>query len=107
MKHQLGRWFGINVPPRPLMQKKNTGKERLGCVSLRRLPPEGHASLKLGLRANALGAFRTKPAWRYAAACDSFACRVSMRHSLVDRAAVNFFSARCAAAACPGVVEWQ
>ena len=71
MKHQLGRSSGINLLRRSLMQKKKTGKERVGCVSLLRLPPEGHASLKLGLRANALGAFRIKPAWRHAAACDS------------------------------------
>ena len=39
------------------MQKKKTGKERFSCVCLRRLPPEGHASFKLGLRANALWSF--------------------------------------------------
>jgi hypothetical protein len=82
MQPLLGRSAGINLragPLIPLMQKKKTGKERFSCVSLLRLPPEGHASLKLGLRANALGAFRIKPAWRYAAACDSFACRTSVR----------------------------
>jgi hypothetical protein len=79
MKLELNGRIGINPQARPLMQKKNTGKERFGCVCVHRLPPEGHASLTLGLRANALGAFRTKPAWRYAAACDSFACRASVR----------------------------
>ena len=71
---------GINVPSRPLKQKKKTGKERFGCVSLLRLPPEGHASLTLGLRANALGAFRIQPAWRSAAARDPFACCACAQH---------------------------
>src|SRR2546421_700446 len=62
MQLELVTRIGMKFLSRPLlqtsMQKKNAGKERFGCVSLRRLPPEGHASLKLGLRANALGVFR-------------------------------------------------
>src|SRR5215472_3514359 len=60
----------------PLVQKRGLEK-RIGVMYfLLRLPSGGHASLRLGLRANAQGAFRTKPAWRPAAARDLFACRV-------------------------------
>src|SRR5262245_38183624 len=69
---QLGR---NNCGGVPVDAKKRAGKARLGYVSLPRLPSGGHASLRLGLRANAQGAFRTKPAWRTTAARDLFACR--------------------------------
>jgi len=75
---------GINVPSWPFEQKKKAGKERKGCVSLHRLPPEGHASLTLGLRAHALGAFRIQPAWRFSAARDpTVCCARAQRHSSI------------------------
>jgi hypothetical protein len=70
MQSSLHAAPGISVHSQPLKLKKKTGKDRVGCVCLHRLPPEGHASLKLGLRANALEAFRIQPAWRFAAARD-------------------------------------
>jgi hypothetical protein len=91
----------------PVDAKKRAGKARLGYVSLLRLPSEGHASLRLGLRANAQGAFRTKPAWRPTAARGRFACRGVTGGKGRSRTPMDFSSACCAAAACPGVMEWQ
>ena len=98
--------FGINLPPVPLMVEKKTGTAHISCVCLLRPLDEGYPSRALDLRACAMWAFRDEPAGRHAARRGRLAAVRQGSHAPIATP-LKFSSARCAAAACPGVMEWQ
>jgi hypothetical protein len=98
---------GINHPFFAFMAEKKTGKAHASCVCLLRPLNEGFSSQALGLRAFALWAFRDEPAWRHAAQRERPAVARQRGRQASPATLLKFSSARCAAAACLGVMEWQ
>jgi len=99
--------IGINHLLFPFMVEKKTGTAHTSCVCLLRPLNEGYSSRALDLRALAMWAFRDEPAGRHAARRERLAVvHPHGRHAPIVTP-LKFSSARCAAAACPGVMEWQ
>jgi hypothetical protein len=99
--------FGINHRLFPFMLEKKAGTAHTSCVCLLRPLNEGYSSRALDLRALAMWAFRDEPAGRHAARRERLAVvRPRDRHTPIATP-LKFSSARCAAAACPGVMEWR
>src|SRR5262245_27160528 len=103
----LPNGFGIKHAPFPFMAGKIAGKARTSCACLLRPRNEGYSSPALDLRAPAMGAFRDEPAGRHAARRERLAVAPQRSCWALAVTPLNFSSARCAAAACPGVMEWQ